>query len=195
MGCSPWGHDWATSFHFSLSHIGEGNGNPLQCSFLENPRDGGAWWAAVYGVAQSRTRLKWLSSSSSSIIVLVVQSLSCVWLFATPWTAAHQASLSFTISCSLLKLTSIELMIPSNHLVLCCPLLFLLSNFPRIRVFSKESALHIMWPKYWSFSFSISLPMNIQDWFPLGLTDLIFLKSSPVPQFKNINSSALSLKN
>ena len=131
----------------------------------------------------------------SGIIVLVVQSLSCVWLFATPWTVACQASLSFTISCSLLKLRSIELTIPSNHLVLCCPLLFLLSNFPRIRVFSKKSALHIMWPKYWSFSFSISPPMNIQDWFPLGLTDLIFLKSSPMPQFKNINSSALSLKN
>ena len=59
-------HDWATSFHFSLSCIGEGNGNPLQCSCLENPRDGGAWWAAVYGVAQSRTRLKRVSSSSSS---------------------------------------------------------------------------------------------------------------------------------
>ena len=112
----------------------------------------------------------------SSIIVLVVQSLSCVWLFATPWTAACQASLSFTISCSLLKLRSIELMIPSNHLVLCRPLLFLLSNFPRIRVFSKKSALHIMWPKYWSFSFSIS-PSNEYsgfisfsiDWFDLAV--------------------------
>ena len=71
VGCSPWGH-WGSDtteqlhFHFSLSHIGEGNGNTLQCSCLENPRDGGAWWAAVYGVAQSWTRLKWLSSSSSS---------------------------------------------------------------------------------------------------------------------------------
>ena len=70
VGCSPWGR-WGLDtteqlhFHFSLSCIGEGNGNPLQCSCLENPRDGGAWWAAVYGVAQSRTRLKWLSSSSS----------------------------------------------------------------------------------------------------------------------------------
>ena len=61
------GHDWATSVHFSLSCIGEGNGNPLQCSCLENRRDGGAWWAAVCGVAQSRTRLKWLSSSSRSL--------------------------------------------------------------------------------------------------------------------------------
>ena len=67
MGSLKVGHDWAgLHFHFSLSCIGEGNGNPLQCSRLENPRDGGAWWAAIYGVAQSRTRLKWLSSSSSS---------------------------------------------------------------------------------------------------------------------------------
>ena len=71
VGCSPWGREesdmteWLP-FHFSLSCIGEGNGNPLQCSCLENPRDGGAWWAAVYGVTQSRTRLKWLSGSSSS---------------------------------------------------------------------------------------------------------------------------------
>ena len=72
VGCSPWGHFQSDTterlhFHFSLSCIGEGNGNPLQCSCLENPRDGGAWWAAVCGVAQSRTRLKWLSSSSSSL--------------------------------------------------------------------------------------------------------------------------------
>ena len=70
VGCSPWGHEELDTterlhFHFSLSCIGEGNGNPLQCSYLENPRDGGAWWAAVYGVTQSRTRLKRLSSSSS----------------------------------------------------------------------------------------------------------------------------------
>ena len=63
------GHDWATNFHFSLTCIGEGNGNPLQCSCLENPREGGAWWATLYGVAQSRTRLKWLSSSSNSKVL------------------------------------------------------------------------------------------------------------------------------
>ena len=66
MGSLRVGHNWATSLHFSLSYIGEENSNPLQCSCLENPRDGGAWWAAIYGVAQSRTQLKWLSSSSSS---------------------------------------------------------------------------------------------------------------------------------
>ena len=81
-----------------------------------------------------------------------VQSLSCVWLFATPWTATHQASLSFTISWSLLKLMSMESMIPPNHLILCLPLLLLPSVFPSIRVFSNESALHIRWQKYWSFS-------------------------------------------
>ena len=74
----------------------------------------------------------------------------------TPWTAAHQASLSFTISQSLPKLMSIELTIPSNYLILCCPLLLLLSIFPSFRVFFSESALHIRWPKYWSFSFTIS---------------------------------------
>ena len=85
-----------------------------------------------------------------------VQSLSRVPFFATPWTEACQASLSITNSQCLLKLMSIESVMPSNHLILCCPLLFLPSIFPNIRVFSKESVLHISWPKYWSFSFSIS---------------------------------------
>ena len=84
-----------------------------------------------------------------------VQSLSCVRLFATPWTAAHQASLSIINSRSLLKLMPIESVMPSNHLILCCPLL-LPSIFPSIRVFSNETALRITWPKYWSFSFNIS---------------------------------------
>ena len=88
-----------------------------------------------------------------------VQSLSCDWLFATPWTAAHQASLSITNSQSLRKLMSIESVMPSNHLILCCHLLLPPSIFPRIRVFSNETALHIRWPKYWHFSFSIS-PSN-----------------------------------
>ena len=88
----------------------------------------------------------------------VVQLLSCVQLFATPWTAAHQASRSFASPWSLLKLMSTESVMPSNHLILCCHLL-LSSLSPRIRVFSSESALHIRWPKYWGFSFSIS-PFN-----------------------------------
>ena len=85
-----------------------------------------------------------------------VQSLSCVRLFVTPWTAARQAFLSITNSQSLLKLMSIESVMPSNHLILCHPLLLLPSISPSIRVFSNESALCIRWPKYWSFSFSIS---------------------------------------
>ena len=87
--------------------------------------------------------------------LFVVQLLSCIQLFGTPWTAACQVSLSFTIFQSLLKLTSIESIMPSNHLILCRPLLPP-SIFPRIRVFSNELALRIRWPKYWSFSFSIS---------------------------------------
>ena len=86
-----------------------------------------------------------------------VQSLSHVWLFATPWTAACQASLSITNSWSLLKLMSIKSVMPSSHLTLCHPLLLLPPIPPSIRVFSKESAIHMRWPKYWSFSFSISL--------------------------------------
>ena len=101
-------------------------------------------------------------------------SLSHVWLFATPWTAARQASLSFAISQSLLKLRFIESVMPSNHFILCRPLFLLPSVFPSIRVFSDESALHIRWPKYWSFNFSIS-PSNESseliffriDWFDL----------------------------
>ena len=91
--------------------------------------------------------------------MVAVQSLSPVRRFATPWTAAHQASLFFTISWNLLKLMSIESMMPSNHLILCRPLLLLPSIFPSITVFFNELVLHIRWPNYWSFSFSIS-PSN-----------------------------------
>ena len=87
---------------------------------------------------------------------IVVWSLSCIWLFVTPWTVACQATLSFTVSWSLLKFMSIESVMPSSHLVLCHPLLLLPSIFPSIRVFSHETVLRIRWPKYWSFSFSIS---------------------------------------
>ena len=122
--------------------------------------------------------------------VLSVQLLSCVQLFAIPWTAAHQTSLSITNSWNLLKLMSITSVMPSNHLIFCLPLLLLPSIFPSIRVFSNESDLCIRWPKYWSFSFSIS-PSNECSGlrFPLGLTGWIFLQS----QFKSINTSALSV--
>ena len=101
---------------------------------------------------------------------LVVQLLSRVWLFVSPGMAAHQASLSFTTSWSLLKFMSIELVIPANHLILCGPLFLLPIIFPSIRIFSKESALYNRWPKYWCFSFSLSISnqINIEDWFPLN---------------------------
>ena len=100
--------------------------------------------------------------------------LSHVWLFATPGTAACQASLSITNSQSLLKLMSIESVMPSNHFIFCCPLLLLSSIFPNIRVFS---VLCIRWQKYWSSVSASVHPMNIQDWFPLGLTGWISLQS------------------
>ena len=127
-----------------------------------------------------------------------VQSLSCVQRFLTPWTAVHQASLSITNSWSLLRLMSTESVKPSNHLILCQPLL-LLSIFPSIRVFSSESVLCIRWPKYWSFNFSIS-PSNEYaglisfriDWFGLLAVQGTLKESSPTPQFKNISSLAPS---
>ena len=129
-----------------------------------------------------------------------VRSLSCVQLFATPWSAARQASLSIINSRSLPKLMSIESVMPSNHLILCCPPLLPTSIFPSIRVFFNESVLHVRWPKYWSFSFSIS-PSNEHsrlisfrmDWltgYPCSPRDS--QESSPTTQFKSINSSALS---
>ena len=129
-----------------------------------------------------------------------VQSLSCVPLFATPWTAAHQASLSITNSQSLLKLMSIKPLMPSSHLILCRPLLHLPPIPPSIRVFSKESVLCIRWPKYWSFSFNISLFIEYSglisfrmDWSDLlAIQENLFQESSSTPQFKSISSLALS---
>ena len=125
-----------------------------------------------------------------------VQSLSRVRLFATPWIAACQASVSITNSRSSLRLTSIESVMPSSHLILCC-LLLLPSILPSIRVFSSESTLRMKWPKYWSFSFSIIPSKEIpglifrMDWLDLFARDS--QESSPTPQFKSINSLALSL--
>ena len=121
--------------------------------------------------------------------LVVAQSLNCLWPFATPWTVACQTSLPFSISQSLLKLMSIESVMPSNHLILCHPLLLLPSVFPSIRIFSNEWALHIRWPKYWNSPLSSALLINIQGLFPLGLTGPIpccsrdSQKSSPAPQF------------
>ena len=128
-----------------------------------------------------------------------VHSLSHVRLFMTSWTAAHQASLSITNSWSLLKLMSIELVMSSNHLILCCPLLLLPSIFPSRRGFSNELALHIRWPNTEASASASVLPMNIQDWLPLGWTGWISLQFKGLSRvFSNttvqsINSVALSL--
>ena len=127
-------------------------------------------------------------------------SLSVLSDSATPWTAACQASLSITNSRSLLKLIFIESVMPSNHLIPCCPLLLLPSVFPSIRVFSNELALHIRWPKYWSFSFSISHSKDSSGLISFRMDSLVgspcsprdSQESSPTPQFNSINSSALS---
>ena len=115
----------------------------------------------------------------------------------TPWTATCQTSLSFTISRSLIKLMSTELVIPSNHLILCCPLLLLPSILPSIKVFSNESILCIRWPKYWSFSISPSKEYSALISFRIDWFDLLAVhgtqESSPAPQFKSNSCSALSL--
>ena len=125
--------------------------------------------------------LSGLLISNSQLLVpnllFVVQSLSRVQLFATPWTAAHQASLSFTVFQSLLKFMSIESVMPSSHLILCRPFLLLPSIFPSIRVFSNESALLIKGQSTGASASASVLPMNIQGWFPLGLTGWISLQS------------------
>ena len=112
------------------------------------------------------------------ILFVVVQLLSCVWLFPTLWTAAHQASVSITISWSLLTLMSIESVMSSNHLILCCSLLLLLSIFPSIRIFSNESALHIRWPKYWSFSISPSNEYSGLISFRIDWADLLAVQGT-----------------
>ena len=117
------------------------------------------------------------SCSQGTSLASSVQSLSHVQLFVTPWTAAHQASLSIIKSWSLLKLMLIKSVVPSNYLILCHPLLLLPSIYPSIRVFSNESILLIRWPKYWSLASASVLPMNIQSLFPLELTGWIPLQS------------------
>ena len=126
------------------------------------------WWRQVrHRVAQAL-----MAQQKDLALLMLLFSPSVVSDSADPWTAALQAFLSFTISWSLLKLMSIESVMPSNHLILCRPLFLLLSVFPSIRAFSKELTLCIRWRKYWSFSFSIS-----QDWFPLWWIGLISLQS------------------
>ena len=140
------------------------------------------------------TKLNWLTDQSIYWCVygrLVVQSLSCIQLFATPWTAAHQASPSSTISRSLIKFMSIESVMLSNHLILCCPLLLLPSILPTVRVFPNESALCIRWPKYWSFTFSI-IPANeyLGDLVDFLQECLVWSPCCPMDSFQHHNSKA-----
>ena len=133
-------------------------------------------------------RLDWLGHPSS------VQSLSRIQLFVTLWTAAHQASLSITNSQMLLKLMSIESVMPSNHLILCCPLLLLPSIFPSIRVFSNESGLHIRWPKYWSFSFSPSNEYSGLISFRIDWVELLAVQGTLKSLLQHYNSKASILQ-
>ena len=134
------------------------------------------WILKVFSTPKNCNYMRWCVNlpHCSNYFTLSVWLLSCVRLFVTPWTAAHQTSLSFTISQSLHKVMSLESVMPSQHLNICCSLFLLPSIFPSIRIFSNELAVCIMWPKYWSFSFSIS-PSNEYselisfriDWFDL----------------------------
>ena len=149
----PWdfpGKNTGVDYHF----YSRGSSQPRDLTQLH--------WQILYhrGTREAITRHFHIQILSHSVqLVSSVQLLSHVQFFVTPWTAARQASLSITNFWSLLKLMSIELVMPSNHLILCRPLRLLPSIFPSIRVFSNESALHIRWPKYWNFSFNIS-PFN-----------------------------------
>ena len=130
------------------------------------------------------------------MVYAVSQSLSCIQVFATPWTAAYQASLPFSVSWSLLKPISVELMMPSNHLILCRPLLLLPPILPSMRVFFSESALHIRWPKYWSFSFSIS-PSNEHPGlisFRMGWLDLLAVQGTLKSLLQHHSSETSILK-
>ena len=140
-----------------------------------------------------------ISDIGLSVQFSSVQWISRVWLFVTPWIAAHQASLSITNSRRSLRFTSIESVMPSSHLILCRPLLLLPPIPPSIRVFSSESTIRMRWPKYWSFSFNISSsnehPGMISfrmDWLDLLESPRDSQESSPTPQFKSINSLVLS---
>ena len=144
-------------------------GQHIPVFFLDNPMDTGARWATIHNFKKESDRTKLKQQFYKRVLQSnSVHSLSHVGLFSTPWITAHQSSLPMANSWSLLKLMSIESVMLSNHLILFCPLLLPPSNLPSNRVFSNESVLQIRWPKHWSFSFNISLPMNIQDWFPLG---------------------------
>ena len=184
VGCGPWGHiesdttEWF-HFHFSLSCIGEGNGNPLQCSCLENPRDGRAWWAAVYGVEQSQTRLKRLSSSSMDWSTPVHYFSLSPRACSNPCPSSRWCHPAISSS-----------VIPFSY----CPQSFPASgSFPLSQLFASDGQSIGAWAS------PLVLLMNIQDWFPLGWTGCSpcsprdSQEPSPALSFKSITTSVLSL--
>ena len=163
---------------------------PVRCNLMDHRPPG----SSVPGILQARI-LEWVAIISSRgtswprdwTHTSSVWWLSHVWLFATPWTAARQASLSIANYQSLLKLMSMKLVMPSNHLILCRPLFLPSSIFPSLRVFSNELVLCTRWPKYWSFSFSISPANGYSGLIPLGWTGWISLQSKGLSRvFSNI---------
>ena len=141
---------------WNSKHYAKWNGIPDQRPTGQNLSEVCSILSTSYPcLVSNQLRERWTEKAT------VCQSQSCVWLFLTPWTAARQASLSFTVSRSLLKLMSIKLVIPSNHLILHCPLILLPSIFSSIRIFSNESTFLIRWPKYWVSALASVLPTNI----------------------------------
>ena len=179
--------------------------NPMDCSLpgsspwnSPGKNTGVGCHSLLQGIFPTQ-RLNLVSHIASRFFVIVVPLPSRVQLLETPWTAACQAPLSLTISWSLSTFMSLALVMPCNHLILCCPLLLLLSIFPNFRVFSSESAFCIRWPKYWSFSLSINpsneysmlISFRITGWISFLSKELS--ESSLAPQFESINSLTLCL--
>ena len=143
---------------------------------------------------QPSDHLAWAKEKNNNYLRSSIQLLSRVWLFVTPWTAAGRASLSITNSQSLLKLMSITSVMPSNHLILCCPLLLLPSILPSIMVFSNESVLHLRWPKYWSFSFSPSNEYSGLTSFRMNCFDLLAVQGALKSLLQHHSSKASILQ-
>ena len=178
VGKIPWSRKWRPTpvflpgeSHGQRSLMGYSPAGHIELDMTEHTYTHSIF--PLYFINKHRDSCSWVTNTEThktSVQFSSVQSLSRVQLFATPWTAAHQASLSITNFWSLLKLMSIESVMPSNHLIFCRPLLFLPSVFPGIRVFSNELVLHIRGQSIGVSASASVLPMNIQDWFPLGWT-------------------------
>jgi len=155
LGSHRVGHDWSDLAAAAATSLGTPRIGS-KCLRLEDTRRGSSLQLSEGPISAIVADLYPPEIWKYKLLLVVVQLLSWVWFFATPWAAAHQAFLSYTVSQSLFKVMSIESVMPSDHLIFCCPLLLLPSIFPSTGVFSNESVLPIRWPKYWSFSFSIS---------------------------------------